>query len=604
MLPRFKKLLFLIGRRGRIKFSILLVAMFINSILEMAGVAAIPVFIIIISKPDMILQHQWAAPIVGLLNITTSHGMFIWGAIFLFCLFVVKNLFLSLLIYAKTKVIYNEQVRLGHRLFNAYMTSRYPFFLNRNSAELLRNVNNETVLIISGVMLPLLRIFLDGFVLVMIVILLLAVEPVIALMAFAVLGSLSFFFMRMTSKKNKAYGREALQQRQRLNKIVLEGISGIKEIIVLGRERSFVRRYDFSAVRTAVTLRYMQMVSQLPKPFMETVAVTGMLLIACLMLFLLQRDITALLPVLTLFAVATLRMLPVLRTVVSAYSDIRYNVYAIDPVYNDLKLLEETANEKIKKGKEAVPNPYPFTAQITFQNVSYRYPQGNVQAVRDVYLGIPKGSVIGLVGPSGAGKTTLVDILLGLLEPPEGQVLVDGQNIFADVRRWQANLGYIPQFIHLSDDTIRRNIAFGLPDDEINETQVWQALRAAQLEALIDELPEGLDTAVGERGMRLSGGERQRIGIARALYNNPQVLIMDEATSALDNITERNVVSALEKLRGDRTIIIIAHRLTSVMNCDILYYMEKGRIADKGTYAQLLENNMKFKMLAEETHTK
>lgn len=601
MLSRFKKLLFLIGRRGRIKFSILLVAMFINSILEMAGVAAIPVFIIIISKPDMILQHQWAAPIIGLLNITTSHGMFIWGAIFLICLFVVKNLFLSMLIYAKTKIIYNEQLRLGHRLFNAYMTSRYPFFLNRNSAELLRNVNNETMLIISGVMLPLLRIFLDGFVLVMIVILLLAAEPVISLMAFAVLGSLSFFFMRMTSKKNKAYGREALQQRQRLNKIVLEGISGIKDIIVLGRERSFVRRYDFSAVRTAVTLRYMQMINQLPKPFMETVAVTGMLLIACLMLFLLNRDIAALLPVLTLFAVATLRMLPVLRTVVSAYSDIRYNVYAIDPVYNDLKLLEKEADEKIKKGKETVPNPYSFIAEITFQNVSYRYPQGNVQAVRDLSLSIPKKSVIGFVGPSGAGKTTLVDILLGLLEPQEGQVLVDGQNIFADVRRWQANLGCIPQFIHLSDDTIRRNIAFGLPDDEINETQLWQALRAAQLEALIDELPEGLDTVVGERGIRLSGGERQRIGIARALYNNPQVLIMDEATSALDNITERNVVSALEKLRGDRTIIIIAHRLTSVMNCDILYFMENGRISDKGTYANLLANNVNFRALAKET---
>jgi ATP-binding cassette subfamily C protein len=603
MLSRFKKLLFLVGRRGRIKFSILLAAMFINSILEMAGVAAIPVFIIIISKPDMILQYQWAAPVVGLLNIATSHGMFIWGAIFLICLFVVKNLFLSLLIYAKTKIIYNEQVRLGHRLFNAYMTSRYPFFLNRNSAELLRNVNNETALIISGVMLPLLRIFLDGFVLVMIVILLLAAEPVIALMAFAVLGSLSFFFMRMTSKKSKAYGREALQHRRVMNEIVLEGISGIKDIIVLGRERSFVRRYDFSAVRTAVTLRYLQMVSQLPKPFMETVAVAGMLLIACLMLFLLKRDVSALLPVLTLFAVATLRMLPVLRTVVSAYSDIRYNVYAIDPVYNDLKLSEKTADEKIKKEKEAVPNPYPFTAQISFQNVSYRYPQGNVWALRDTCLGIPKGSVIGLVGPSGAGKTTLVDILLGLLEPQEGRVLVDGQNIFADVRRWQANLGYIPQFIHLSDDTIRRNIAFGLPDDEINETQVGQALRAAQLEALIDELPKGLDTVVGERGMRLSGGERQRIGIARALYNNPQVLIMDEATSALDNITERNVISALEKLRGDRTIIIIAHRLTSVMNCDILYYMENGRIADRGTYSELLEKNPQFKILAKETHT-
>ncbi|HDS05875.1 MAG TPA: ABC transporter ATP-binding protein [Deltaproteobacteria bacterium] len=596
MISRFKKLLFLISGKGRFKFFILLAAMFINSLLEMIGVGSIPVFILIISNPEKIMQHQWAAPFVGLFDITTSKSLLTWGAVFLIGLFVAKNVFLSLLIYIKTRIIYNEQVRLGNRLFKAYMKASYPFFLNRNSAELLRNVNNETRLIISGVILPLLQTVLDGLVLVMIVILLMAVEPVVSLLAFAILGSVSFIFIRFTNKKNKAYGKEARQHRRRMNKIVLEGISGIKDIIVMGRENSFLSRYNFSAVRTAITLRYKQMISQLPKPFMETIAVVGMLLIV-LMLLVLGRDINSLLPVLTLFAVAAMRLLPVLKDIVAAYTDIRYNVYAIDPVYNDLKLLEKDADRQLKKEKKIDITPYPFVSEIVFKNVSYRYPQGNVQAVRNINLNIPKGAVVGLVGPSGAGKTTLVDILLGLLKPQEGKVLADKQDIFADVRRWRKNVGYIPQFIHLNDDTIRRNIAFGLPDDEIDEALVWEAINASQLEEFVRELPKGLDTVVGERGTRLSGGQRQRIGIARALYGNPPVLIMDEATSALDNITEKYVIDALDKLRGDRTIIIIAHRLTTVRNCDVVYLMNEGRILEQGSYEYLLKSSKEFRKM-------
>jgi ATP-binding cassette subfamily C protein len=596
MLSRLKKVNFLIGKAGRIKFLVLLAFMIINSLLEMVGIGSIPVFIIIISNPDMIMHHRWAAPILDSLHIITSKNLMIWGFIFLAGYFTVKSVFFSLLIYVKNRIIYNEQIRWENRLFNAYMKAPYTFYLNRNSAELLYNVNSETNQIISGVIIPLLEIMMNGLVLVMIIILLLKVEPVISLLTFSVLGTVSFLFMRITKKKTSSYGKEEQQHRNRMNKIVLEAISGIKDVKVLGREKSFLDQYKLSTLRTASALKYRQTLHQLPEPFMETIAVIGMLFI-CLTLLLMGRKVSSIIPVLALFGAATMRLLPVLRKFISANTDIRYNVYAIDPVYNDLKLLEKDANKPQKKENTTRLDPYPFSSQIVFENVSYRYPQGNAEAISDIILKIPKGAIIGFVGPSGAGKTTIVDILLGLLEPQQGRVLADDQDIFEDVKRWQTNVGYVPQFIHLSDDTIRRNIAFGLPDDEINDFQINQVLRASQLEPLIQELPEGLDTIVGERGVRLSGGQRQRIGIARALYNNPQVLIMDEATSALDNIMEKFVIESIESLRGDRTIIMIAHRLTTVRNCDVIYLINEGCILEQGNYDYLLKNSSTFRKM-------
>jgi ATP-binding cassette subfamily C protein len=597
MISRIKKLLFLVGKNGRIKFFILLVAMVINSLFEMAGIGIIPVFLIGLSSPDKLLHHKWAGPVLTWLNINDAKNMMLWGSLFLVGVFLAKNSFFSIFVYIKGKVVYNQQLRLGNRLFKAYMKAPYTFFLSRNSAELLRNVNGETKVIVGGIIIPMLEIILDTLVLGMIIILLLAVEPLISLVSFAVLGGLSLIFVRITNKKNKAYGKEAQIHRRISNKIVLEGISGIKDIMVMGRENSFLVRYNFSSSRTVISLRYKQLISQLPKPFMETIAVTGILSIT-LMLLALGRPVNSLIPVLALFGVATMRMLPTLKNCISAYTDIRYNVYAIDPVYDDLKSLEKDADRRLKKEKIIKVVPYPFATEIVFRNVSYRYPQGNVQAINNISLNIARGKSIGFAGHSGAGKTTIVDIILGLLEPQQGQVLVDNQNIYEDVRRWQMNVGYIPQFIYLSDDTIRRNIALGLPDEEIEETRLLESLRAAQMESLIAELPKGLDTVVGERGVRLSGGQRQRIGIARALYNNPQVLIMDEATSALDNITEKSVIEAIENLRGDRTIIMIAHRLTTVRNCDVLYFMEAGKIVDEGSYQELLQKNEKFKAMA------
>lgn len=597
MKQSLRRFFYILGGKGRFKMGVLLVMMVINAVLEMVGVGAIPLFVMVLNNPETLFEHETAGAILAGLGMETTRDLLIGGSVFLMAVFLIKNLFFAFLIWVKNRIIHNQQVVLGNRLFRAYMKAPYTFFLNRNSAELLRNVNGETKLVISWVMIPLTKIIMQSMVLVMIVGLLLAVEPLVSVIAFAVLGGLSGLFIRFTSKKNKAYGKEEQDHRRRKNKTVLQGISGIKDVKVLGRENSFLEQYNFSAVRSAIALRYKKVVSELPKPFLETVAIAGILLIA-LMLWWQGRAVASIVPLLALFGTATVRLLPVFKEIVASYTMIRYSIFAVDPVYEDLKLLEKPAQKQFRIEKKHDRSPYPFEKAIRFRDVHYTYPNADTQAVRGITLDIPKNSSLAFVGSSGAGKTTMVDILLGLLEPQQGQVLADGQDIFEDPHRWQKNVGYIPQFIYLSDDTITNNICFGLPAGRIDETRLWEAIHAAQLEELISELPKGLDTIVGERGVRLSGGQRQRIGIARALYQNPKVLIMDEATSALDNVTERYVIEAIERLKGERTVIMIAHRLTTVKNCDILYMMKAGEIVDSGTYQDLITRSGEFQKMA------
>jgi ATP-binding cassette, subfamily B, bacterial PglK len=284
---------------------------------------------------------------------------------------------------------------------------------------------------------------------------------------------------------------------------------------------------------------------------------------------------------------------------VAQFTSIRYNSYSVHPIYNDsLKLKENTIPKDELKSKDI--RPLRLQHSIIFNGVSYRYPGNHEPAIDNLTLEIPRGYAVGFVGASGAGKTTLGDLLLGLLNPNDGKVLVDGVDIHDNLPGWYKNVGYIPQFIFLADSTVKQNIAFGLPEEEISEEKLKNAIKAAQLESLIGELPMGVDTVIGERGIRLSGGQRQRVGIARALYNDPDVLMMDEATSSLDNLTEYYVMEALEALKGERTIIMIAHRLTTVMNCDVLYLMERGKIVQQGTYSELIKSSDQFRELAME----
>jgi ATP-binding cassette subfamily C protein len=309
-----------------------------------------------------------------------------------------------------------------------------------------------------------------------------------------------------------------------------------------------------------------------------------------------DRPLEAIIPTLTLLAVAVVRLLPSFQKVTANVNALKWGEKALNVVYEDLEKLDAWEREFLARQQNADTLTLEHTIEI--EGLTYQYPGQEDHALRDVSLTIPKYASVGFVGPSGAGKTTIVDVLLGLLEPTAGRVLVDGEDIQERLPTWQRKIGYIPQSIYLTDDTVRRNAAFGMKEEEIEDEAVWRALEAAQLRELVESLPEGLDTMVGERGVRLSGGQRQRIGIARALYHNPEVLVMDEATSALDNQTERLFVEALEQLQGGHTLVVIAHRLSTVRNCDTLFMLDEGRLVAEGSYDELMARSEVFRRMA------
>ncbi|MEX0778260.1 MAG: ABC transporter ATP-binding protein [Balneolales bacterium] len=595
MIESIKKFFSLFTVRDKWKGVILLILIVIGAALEVVGVGAIPVFVAVVADPEQVMQYNFVASTLNNLGVTTSDQLLVWGAICLILVYLGKNTYMSFLYYGKAKFVKNRQVNLSTRLFSAYMSAPYTFHLQRNTAELLRNVNSE-VQMTMDILLSGLQLIMQSVMIFSIFILLIVVEPLISAVTLGVLGFASILFLKIIKRKVKAYGLEQQGHRSTMIKAINQGLGGIKDARILRREPFFLKKFKTSAVRHAIAARYISVANQLPKPFIETVAVCGMLLIA-LILVLQGRPVQTVIPVLTLFAVSVVRLMPAFRDVVASYTKIQFNIFAIDPVYDDLKELEDLSTEIYLNGN-GHSKPLRLKNKIKIENLHYKYPNSESQALKGIDIDIPKGQSIAFVGASGAGKTTIVDCLLGLLPPTKGSVKVDGQDIRTNMRVWQTNIGYIPQYIYLSDDTIKNNIAFGLEEKEIDEEKLIKATKAAQLEELIGNLPKRFESVIGERGIMLSGGQRQRIGIARAFYHNPEVLVMDEATSALDNVTEKFIIQALEQLRGDRTMITIAHRLTTVKNCDKLYFMKEGRIEASGTHDELLVNNSDFKMMA------
>lgn len=595
MIESAKKFFSLFSTRDKTRGLVLFFLMLIGALLEVVGISAIPAFVAVVADPDTIMKYDFVASKLHNFGITTSDQLLIWGAVALIAIYLIKNIYLALLFYFKAKFVNNRQVSISTRLFKAYMEAPYTFHLQRNTAELLRNISTEVKLTIE-VLLNSLQLIMQTLMITAIFILLIVVEPVISIVTLGLLGFASVLFLQMVKKKIKKYGLEQQGHRRNMIQAINQGLGGLKDARILSREPYFLRKFSYSATRSAIADRYTSVANQLPKPFIETVAVIGMLLIA--MLLVLQgRAVQTVIPVLTLFAVSVVRLMPAFRDIVANYTKIRFNIFAVDPVYDDLNELKNIRSE-IHMNGDGVIKPLSFKNSIKIENLHYKYPNSEAQALKGINLEIPKGNAIAFVGASGAGKTTIVDCLLGLLPPTKGVIKVDGQDIRTKLSYWQANIGYIPQFIYLSDDTIKNNIAFGLEENEIDEEKLNNAAKAAQLDRLIRNLPDGFNSIIGERGIMLSGGQRQRIGIARALYHNPEVLVMDEATSALDNVTEKHIIQALEKLRGDRTMIMIAHRLSTVRNCDQLYFMKDGKIEASGTHDELLERSSDFKLMA------
>ncbi|WP_076590886.1 ABC transporter ATP-binding protein [Herminiimonas arsenitoxidans] len=559
---------------------VLLTLMMVGMLLETLGIGLIIPAITLMMQGDLVVKYPVISSILSFLGSPSQTQLIAIAMFGLVGVFLVKNLFLAFLIWKQTHFAFDVQANLSQRLFTIYLRQPYTFHLQRNSSELVRNVTGE-VGIFAGVLTNALLLFTELLVLVGIAILLLFVEPLGALIVAVVLGGAAWGFHRVTRERISQWGVERqLHDGLRLQHLQ-QGLGGAKDVKLLGRESDFLRQFHTHNVKSARVWKLQSTLQNFPRLMFELLAVTGLAILVLSMLSQ-GRDMTSIIPTLGLFAAAAFRLMPSANRVLGAIQALRYSLPVVNTLYEEIKLISpEPVCQKTS-------DPNILMSEIRLMNVAYQYPGVASLALDGISINIRKGESIGLIGSSGSGKSTLVDVILGLLAPSDGQVGVDGVDIQRDLRKWQDQIGYVPQSIYLTDDTLKRNVAFGLPSEQIDDLAVERAIKAAQLEEFVTTLPEGLNTVVGERGVRLSGGQRQRIGIARALYHDPAVLVLDEATSALDGVTERGVMGAVTALQGSKTIIVVAHRLSTVENCDRLFHLERGKVIGEGPPEKIL----------------
>jgi len=604
MLQQLNKLRPLFDRRDKLQYAGLSVLMGIGALLEVTGVGVVPAFVATLAVPDKVRSYEVVDQALNTLGITTSQELVVWGAVGLILVFTFRAAYLVFLSYIQIRMTEHHRVRISRRLFTAYMRAPYEFHLGRNTAELLRNAYSETKTIVTGIINPMLTVVLNGLMTLCIVALLIASTPWSAMVAIVTVGGGGWAFLRTVRGRMKEYGKKARTERKKCIQAVNQGLGGLKDARVLGVEKSFVDDFFESIARNARYERFRNFISKLGTPLLELIAVIGLMFVVLTMVMA-GTDLKNMVPMLGLFGAAIVRLRSSTSKIVSSASQLRYNMASVDAVVDDLRLLKNVerkktlASETDAKRKDEEDGSLPLESAIVFNDVSYSYPDTDTPAVRDISLIIERRQSVGFVGATGSGKTTIINLLLGLLNPQEGEIAVDGVDIHSDLRNWQDNIGYIPQSIFLLDDTIRRNVAFGVPEDEIDEEKLWMAIRAAQIEDHVLDLSKRTETVVGEHGVRLSGGQRQRVGLARALYHNPEVLVMDEATSALDNETESLVMEALKNLREDRTLVMIAHRLSTVRDCDKLFFLKEGQIEAVGTYEELCAMHGDFRKMAQ-----
>ncbi|MCF7820262.1 MAG: ABC transporter ATP-binding protein/permease [Candidatus Pacebacteria bacterium] len=601
MLKLLKQLQAILPPKDKFKVIGLIVFMIIAGLLEVISIGLLSGFVAGVADPDLILNNQYVVNVLSFLNITTDRQILVYGTITLILVFLLKNLYLIGYKYIQARFIYNRYRSISSRLFKLYMSAPYSFYLNRNTAGLVRNVSTESRFIAVHVMLPILQITTELVMAIAIIILLLSVQSLVTIFTLISLGAISFAFLRLTKKTMKKHGQKALQERERIIKTVNEGIGGFKEVTLSNRQPWFVKKFNHSMLNLSKAEIFQQTTKQSVSPIIETIAIAGILLIAFILLKQ-GYSLAALSSILALFALSIRRLLPAINNMVVQYNTLRYHSYSVKPIYEDLMNLEKYQKDnKTENTKNTTEDKDTFFKdKIEISSLNFKYQKDQDLILQNISLSIKQGQAIALVGSTGSGKTTLVDLILGLLKPSSGKIEVDGKDIYTHLSKWQKNIGYIPQFIYLADDSIKNNIALGLEENEIDNQKIKKAIKVAQLTEFINKLPEKENTKIGERGIRLSGGQRQRIGIARALYDNPEILVMDEATSSLDNITEKFIIDAIEKLKENRTIIIIAHRLSTVKNCDRLYILKEGKIVDQGSYEELITKNQEFKEMSGE----
>lgn len=555
------------SKKQKIKFILLFFILFVGSLLEFMGVSLILPFVQLVMDPEAAGNDRLAA-----LGRSGSELLFLMG-ILLMAVYILKNIYLLGMKYVQLRFIFNNRLELSARLMKSYMKKPYPFHLEKNSSEILRSVTTD-VNNLYDLLMDVIDLISHLLMIGMLGLFLACKDPLLTLATAMLLGFCSFLYFQVMRKRTQAYGRQNQLYNSRMIQAVSQALGGIKEIKILAREDYFVRAYVENGRRYASSLKKSRIFQLMPGYLIETVCVCGVLGIV---LYRLHGGTQAqeLIPQLSVFAVAAFRLLPSVNQVNHLLSRILFLMPSVDKIYEDLK---EAGAEEIEKRQAKETGGLSKAETIRFRDVSFSYPGTEQEILKNVSVEIPLKSSFGFIGSSGAGKTTFMDLLLGLLEPGSGGVFYGEQNIRRYAEDWGRKLGYIPQNIYLADDTVRRNVAFGIPDSLIEEDKVWNALKKAQLADFVRSLQDGLDTRIGEVGIRLSGGQRQRIGIARALYQEPEILVLDEATSALDTDTEQAVMEAVEHLKGKCTLIMVAHRTSTLKGCEKIYRVEDQKV--------------------------
>ena len=581
----FKKISYLFDRKQRLQFMGLGFLILIGGILETLSVSMMIPAVTAMMEPDVLIESETAQKIIGMLNIDMSNFemsnriIVILLGILIF-LFIVKNAYLLFQTYAQTTFITRNRNRMISRVLREFLNRPYEDYLGADIPTVFRLTDSDIPNTFQ-LLLVLIQLMTETFVSACLCVVLLVISPIMTIFIVAIFLGITMLLFKILKPRLNKIGRKNQSIQSRIAKWRIQAIYGLKDVKVLNREEFFVRNYYESGNIGANVSRNYAVLNSLPRLLIETIFIVSM--ISYIMVFLLRGgDLNVLIPQLTAFGVAALRVMPSANRINTYISEIAYEQPCLDYLYENLnESMKTDVNGSVtgydndsEKRKEKLT----LQDKIVLDHITYAYPGTDKNIFTDVHMEVKKGQSVGIMGPSGAGKSTIVDILLGLLHANEGTITCDGWSIFDNYESWLAQIGYIPQSIYLVDESIRDNIAFGIDADKIDDKRIWEVLEEAQLKEFVEELPEGLDTTIGDRGVRISGGQRQRLGIARALYHDPEILVFDEATSALDNDTEQAVMDAVNSFHGHKTMVIIAHRLNTIEKCDVIYKVDDGQI--------------------------
>lgn len=572
----FKKLNYILDKKQKINIVVLAVMIFIGGILETLSISAMLPVVWVIIDAESVQQNKYCQWIMELLHIQNMQGFIIMLLVALMIMYILKNAYLLLLTSEQNRFISVNRNRLISQVLREFLNRPYEFYLDADIPTVFRLTDSD-IPNVFGILMAIISLASEVVVFVLICGVLIVTDWKLVLVLIFISGIVTLVLFKVLKPKLNSLGMTNQAIQSRIAKWRIQAIYGIKDVKVLHRESFFADNYESNGKIGAKLNQKYAIINALPRILIETIFMVSILgyLVVCVAL---GDDMTQMLPTLTAFGLAAVRLLPCVNRINTYLTDISYFRPCLDYVYENMNI-----NEISKKTNQTLlPVNETKTMQlrnrIELKDIVYAYPNTDTLIFDHADMEIPYGKSIGIMGPSGAGKSTIVDILLGLLKVHEGQILCDGDNVFENYPAWLAQIGYIPQSIYLVDEPIRNNIAFGIADDEIDDNRIWQVLEEAQLKEFIQTLPEGLDTTIGDRGVRLSGGQRQRLGIARALYHNPEILVFDEATSALDNETEAAVMEAINSFHGKKTMVIIAHRLNTIEKCDMIYKVEGGKI--------------------------